>query len=130
MIPLSRRLLAAVVATAALAGSAFAWDATGHRTVNQLALAALPADFPAFVREPAAAERIAFLANVPDRWRNVDPYLKQVGPSWTDHFLDLEELPIAGLDPLKLPSLRYDFVVAYAAGRAAHPENFRPIDPA
>jgi len=130
MIPLSRRLLAAVVATAALAGSAFAWDATGHRTVNQLALAALPADFPAFVREPAAAERIAFLANVPDRWRNVDPYLKQVGPSWTDHFLDLEELPIAGLDPRKLPSLRYDFVVAYAAGRAAHPENFKPIDPA
>jgi hypothetical protein len=124
------RLLAVAVATAALAGSAFGWDHVGHSTVNQLALTALPADFPAFVREPDAAGRIAFLANVPDRWRNVDPWLKQVGPSWTDHFLDIEELPAAGLDPRKVPSLRYDFVVAYAAGRAAHPENFRPIDPA
>jgi len=123
------RLFAVLLAATALAGSAPAWDATGHRTVNQLALAALPADFPAFVREPAAAARIAFLANVPDRWRNADPYLKQVGPSWTDHFLDLEELPAAGLDPRTVPSLRYDFVVAFAAGRAAHPENFRPIDP-
>ena len=130
MISISRRLLAAAFATAALAGSAFAWDHVGHRTVNELALAALPADFPAFVREPAAAERIAFLANVPDRWRNVDPFLKQPGPSWTDHFIDLEELPAAGLDPKTVSSFRYDFVVAYAAGRAAHPQNFPVIDPA
>jgi len=121
------RLLAV---SAALAGSAFAWDAVGHRTVNQLALAALPDDFPAFVKDPAAAERIAFLANVPDRWRNVDPWLKQVGPSWTDHFLDIEQLPMAGLDPRTVSSFRYDFVVAFAAGRAAHPQNFPAFDPA
>ena len=36
-----------------------AWDYEGHRTVNQLALAALPANFPAFVKTPAARERIA-----------------------------------------------------------------------
>jgi len=48
---------------------ALAWDYEGHRLVNQLALASLPADFPGFVRAPATAERIAFLAGEPDRWR-------------------------------------------------------------
>jgi hypothetical protein len=107
-----------------------AWDAEGHRIVAELGLAALPTDYPAFARDAAAASRIGFLTNVPDRWRNVDPWLKQVGPSWTDHFLDLEQLTAAGLDPQTLPSFRYDFVVAFAAGRAAHPGNFPVIDPA
>jgi len=47
-----------------------AWDYEGHRVVNQLGLASLPTNFPAFVREPAAAERVAFLAGEMDRWRN------------------------------------------------------------
>jgi hypothetical protein len=105
-----------------------AWDYEGHRIVNQLALASLPADFPAFVHEPAAAERIAFLAGEPDRWRNTsDLPLKHV--NGVDHYLDLEELADAGLDANKMPSLRYDFVVQFAAGRAAHPDNFPAIDP-
>src|SRR3954469_14876788 len=79
-------------------GRMLAWDAEGHRIVNQLALAALPADFPAFVQTPSARERVAQLANVPDRWRNVDPWLRQTGGSWTDHYLDLEQLTDAGLD--------------------------------
>jgi hypothetical protein len=107
-----------------------AWDYEGHRTVNQLALAALPKDFPAFVHDSSNAERIAFLAGEPDRWRNVpDLPLKQSGGSWDDHFLDMEQLPAAGLDLATLTSFRYDFIVQFAAGRAAHPENFRPIDP-
>jgi hypothetical protein len=109
----------------------FGWDYEGHRTVNQLALASLPADFPAFVREPANAERIAFLAGEPDRWRNVpDLTLKQSGGSWTDHFLDVEQLGDAGLDPATVSSFRFDFVVQFAAGRAAHPDKFSAIDPA
>jgi len=107
-----------------------AWDYVGHRMVNQLALADLPADFPAFVREAAAAERIAFLAGEPDRWRNVDPWLRQNGPSWTDHFLDVEQLDWAGIDPRTLPSLRLDFAVAFAAARAAHADRFPSVDPA
>lgn len=111
--------------------TARAWDYEGHRMVNQLALAALPEDFPAFVREPANASRIAFLAGEPDRWRNVpDGVMKQSGGSWTDHFCDLEYLPAAGLDPARVPSFRYDFILRFAAGRATHPENFPPIDPA
>lgn len=112
------------------AGALSAWDAPGHRMVNQLALAALPADFPAFVRERANVERLSFLSNVPDRWRNVDPFLRQAGPSWLDHYLDVEQLALAGLDVRTVPSLRYDFAVAFAAGRAAHADRFPRIDPA
>src|SRR6266550_1686741 len=36
------------------------WDYEGHRIVNQLALASLPTNFPAFVREAETAERVAF----------------------------------------------------------------------
>ncbi len=105
-----------------------AWDYDGHRIVNQLALAALPADFPAFVHEPAAAERIAFLAGEPDRWRNTnDLPLKHV--NGVDHYLDLEELADAGLDMNKVPSLRYEFAKQFAAGRAAPPDKFPAIDP-
>lgn len=107
-----------------------AWDYDGHQIVSQLALASLPADFPGFVHAPASAERIRYLVNVPDRWRNVDPWLRQAGASWTDHFLDVEELVDAGLEPRAVPSLRYNFALAFAAGRAAHADRFPPIDPA
>lgn len=114
-------LLATVVAQA--------WDYEGHRIVNQVALAALPADFPAFAREPATAERILHMANVPDRWRNVDPWLRQTGGSWTDHFLDVEQLTAAGLDPRTVPSDQLDFAVQFAAARAANADKFPAIDP-
>jgi hypothetical protein len=106
-----------------------AWDHPGHSMVNEMALAALPADFPAFVREPANVERISFLAGEPDRWsHSPDLPLKHVG--WPDHFFDLEQIPRAGLDVAKLPSLRYEFVLQFAAGRAANAAKFKPIDPA
>ena len=91
--------LAVVAVLFVLAGpSAHAWDYAGHRIVNALALASLPADFPAFVREPAAAERIAFLSGEPDRWKNDTglPLRHENGP---DHYLDFEQLEWAGLDP-------------------------------
>src|SRR2546426_2662686 len=79
-----------------------AWDYEGHRVVNQLALASLPTNFPSFVRTPAAAERVAFLAGGPDRWRNTPhPLLKHFnGP---DHYIDLEEMERYGLDPEMVP---------------------------
>jgi hypothetical protein len=122
-----------VVALGIFAGFSrlFAWDYAGHRIVNEIALRSLPSDFPAFVREPANAERIAFLAGEPDRWRNApDLIMKQSGGSWTDHFLDIEQIPAAGLDVAKVPSFRYDFILQFAAGRATHLENFPTIDPA
>jgi hypothetical protein len=109
--------------------SGFAWDYEGHRVVNQLALASLPADFPAFALAPAARERIAFLGGEPDRWRNVtDVTLRHVnGP---DHYIDLEELVAYGIDARALPHFRYDFMAQLALTRAAHPGRFPEIDPA
>src|SRR5215207_408543 len=108
-----------------------AWDYEGHRIVNQLALASLPKDFPPFLQAVANVERVAFLAGEPDRWRNVPDFpLKQSGGSWSDHFLDLEYLPAAGMDVATVTSFRYDFIVQFAAGRAANAQNFAPIDPA
>ncbi len=125
------RLAAPIAALwAGLALPVRAWDYDGHRMVNQLALSSLPADFPAFVREPANAERIAFLAGEPDRWRNVGSDLPLVQYNGMDHYLDLEELADAGLDATTVPSLRYEFALQFAAGRAAHLDHFPVIDPA
>jgi hypothetical protein len=126
---LRRRLLIGVLPVVLLAPGLRAWDYEAHRMVNQLALASLPADFPAFVHAPAAAERIAFLAGEPDRWKSV-PDLPLRHENNPDHYLDLEQLGWAGLDPAALSPLRYEFAVQFAAGRAAHPEKFRPVDPA
>ncbi len=106
-----------------------AWDYEGHRTVNQLALASLPTNFPAVVRSPAAVERIAFLAGEADRWRNVqDVTFSHV--SGTDHYIDLEQLNDYGLKPELLPVFRYDFVAELGVIRNAHPDKFLEPDPA
>ena len=105
-----------------------AWDYEGHRVINQLALASLPKDFPDFVRTPAAAERIAFLAGEPDRWRNVSDELPLSHVNGPDHYIDLESLADYGLTPETLPIFRYDFVAKLALARAAHPDRFPPID--
>lgn len=110
--------------------SAHAWDYEGHRVVNQLALMALPANFPAFVKTPEARERIAFLAGEPDRWRNINDDVSLSHYSGPDHYLDLEELEDYDLTPQTVPTLRYDFTAKLALARAAHPEKFAPIDPA
>src|SRR5882762_6647700 len=84
-----------------------AWDYEGHRVVNQLALASLPTNFPAFVRVPAISERVIFLSGEPDRWRN-SPDLSLKHYSSPDHYIDIEELAPYGLKPETLPIFRYD----------------------
>jgi hypothetical protein len=105
-----------------------AWDYPGHRVINQLALGALPPEFPEFVRSAAARERIAFLSGEPDRWRNA-PDLALRHFNGPDHFLDLEDLEPAGLEVAKLPRFRYDVVAQVARARAANPGKFPPLDP-
>lgn len=121
-------LLAALFASATR--TAVAWDYEGHRAINQLALATLPKDFPAFARTPAASERIAFLGGEPDRWRNMGEDLPLSHFNGPDHYLDVEALEEYGLTPQTLPIFRYDFVAKLALARAAHPEEFVPVDPA
>ncbi|MDB6020364.1 MAG: hypothetical protein JWQ04_221 [Pedosphaera sp.] len=105
-----------------------AWDYEGHRLVNQLALASLPTNFPAFVKTPEARERIAFLAGEPDRWRGPrEAMLDHAnGP---DHYIDLDDLVDYGIDEHSLSHFRYDFTAQLALARAAHPDRFKPIDP-
>ena len=112
-----------------LGQTVLAWDYEGHRVVNQLALAALPKDFPAFVRSANARERIAFLSGEPDRWRNRGDELPLTHFNGPDHYFDLEELEDYGLKPEALPIFRYDFTAQLALVRAAHPEKFPAIDP-
>ena len=69
-----RILLVALLIGAAGSSPLFAWNYEGHRMVNQLALASLPEEFPAFVHQPENAERITFLAGEADRWRNIRTY--------------------------------------------------------
>ena len=114
---------------------AAAWDYEGHHAVNELALASLPANFPAFALTPTTRDRIAFLAGEADRWRNETSMKNGTGlalghASGPDHYLDLEDLKLYGLTPATLPPLRYDFVADIVKARAAHPENFPAIDPA
>jgi hypothetical protein len=116
------------IATTIFCTTAHAWDYEGHRVVNHLALASLPAEFPEFVRTPEARERIAFLSGEPDRWRNIpDLTLRHINAP--DHFIDIEDLDEAGIALSQLSEFRYSFVAQLAAARTAHPERFPAIDP-
>src|ERR1035437_9578170 len=64
------KLFSSAVALGAFVFNAAAWDYDGHHAVNELALASLPTNFPAFVLTPETRDRIAFLAGEADRWRN------------------------------------------------------------
>ena len=126
---ISVRALGLIVLVQLGAQLASAWDYEGHRLVNQLALASLPTNFPAFVREAAAAQRVAFLAGEPDRWRNTqDLPLKHFQEP--DHYIDIEELADYGLKPEMLPVFRYDYIAQLALARKAHPEKFSETDAA
>jgi len=108
-----RLLLIATLMVLSLPPRACAWDYEGHRIVNQLAVHSLPTNFPAFVKTPAAVERIAFLSGEPDRWRNTrDVTLKHFNNP--DHFLDLDLLPEYRLSAESLPRFRYDFAAQLA----------------
>src|SRR5262245_42909981 len=119
-----KKFLLFVLAGGALcvAGTVRAWDYEGHRAVNQLALASLPANFPAFIREPATQERIAYLAGEPDRWRNAPDEFPLAHCNDPDHYLDLEELDQYGLTPKTLPIFRYEFTAKLGVARALHPD--------
>ena len=105
-----------------------AWDYEGHRIVNQLALESLPKEFPAFVRTPAAAERIAFLAGEADRWRN-STNLSGRHTLAPDHYFDIDELPLYGISVKGVTPFRYDFTTQLRSAREKHPEKFPAIDP-
>ncbi len=109
--------------------SAWAWGAHVHRTITALALDGLPADAPAWLREPAARRRIAFACNQPDRWRGWNsPVLKHENDP--EHYLDAELLDQFGLTLDSIPKLRYEYLRVMAAAQQAHAERIAPYDAA
>jgi len=106
-----------------------AWDYEIHRIIDEIAIASLPTNYPAFVFEPANKERILFLSGEPDRWRNT-PEMELRHQNHPDHYFDYEYIEMHRILPQELPSFRYEFAAMLALTRAAHPQNFQPIDPA
>jgi hypothetical protein len=115
-------------AGAALAASpAMAWNAHGHRTITRLALDHLASDAPAWLREPAIADRIAEQSCEPDRWRSVRSSLMN-HEVHTEHYIDVDDLDQFGLTLQTVPRLRYEFVRAMVLAKERHPEKILPYD--
>jgi S1/P1 Nuclease len=95
------------------ASFAHAWGNEGHRIINRLAAANLPADVPAFLHSEAAINEIEYLGPEPDRWRSpAEPELNAVQSP--EHFLNFEPADALGT----LPHRRLDFeAMAFAAGQ-------------
>ena len=100
------RLLAICAALCLAGGEALAWGAAGHRMIGRVAIAALPSDVPAFLRDSAAIATVGELAREPDRWRGAGKtHDADRDPA---HFLDLDDNgAILGGPPLTaLPETR------------------------
>jgi hypothetical protein len=96
---------------------AMAWGADGHRIINQLAVASLPASVPAFLRDANAQEVIRYLGPEPDRWRGQEEAELSAAQA-PDHFIDLEYARLVGV----LPKRRYEFIRELEKAQAAHPD--------
>lgn len=115
------RLIRFIVASAMVPWFAvqpsFAWGADGHKMINRLAVANLPKDVPAFLRNGNALDTVEYLGPEPDRWRN--RAVPELGDEQApEHFMDMEYIDLIG----PLPKKRYDFLRALAKAQAAHPD--------
>ena len=121
---LLRRVAVTVLLPLIAVPSSFGWGNEGHRLVNKLAAANLPADMPAFLHTQAAIDEIEYLGPEPDRWRGLaEPELNAAQAP--DHFLDLELADV--IQPL--PRRRYDFIAAAYAASLTHPAQARELRP-
>lgn len=125
----SLKVLALAAALSAPAASAFAWGASGHRTVGVLAAGALPADVPAFLRTPTAISAIGEYAREPDRWKGsgkIHDHDRDAA-----HFLDVDDQGRMYGGPMftvaTLPPTRADYETALrAAGQDSWKAGYLP----
>jgi len=119
--------LLAAACVMAWGGPAFAWGPTGHRYIGELAVRALPADLPAFLRTPEAATQVGLLAREPDISRNAgQPHDWDSDPG---HFVDLSDdgTILGGPRLSALPKSRRDYDTALrAAGSNQYAAGFLP----
>ncbi|MFM8754258.1 MAG: S1/P1 Nuclease [Phenylobacterium sp.] len=99
----ARRLAAALMAILMSApGQAAAWGATGHRMVGVAAVEDLPAELPAFVRSPSAAQDIGELSRELDRSKGAGrAHAVSLDPG---HFLNISD------DGTLAPGLRFEAI--------------------
>ena len=138
---------------------ALAWDAHGHRTITLLAIdrferslttpptkvddapavppppgpaaeaaaVSAPAELAWIFAAPGRAQA-AYQSGEPDRYRAIrSPYLKHENDP--EHYFDVEDIQPAGMTLSTIPPLRYEFIKAFAAARAANPTDFKPFSP-
>jgi hypothetical protein len=108
MTPIRVLALAGLLALGA-SSPAFAWGADGHRMIGELAMRGLPASLPAFLRAPAAAAEVGYLAPEADRIRGAGTVNdKERDPA---HFIDTDdEMKSLGGPSLKaLPPTREEY---------------------
>ena len=88
---------------------ALAWGSHGHRMIGQLAMRALPAEAPAFLRTPYAVAEVGELSRETDRSKGAG----KIHDSDRDpaHFVDLDEAGrvLGGPAFLPLPPTRADY---------------------
>jgi hypothetical protein len=102
----------------------FGWGDVGHKMINRLAMEALPADIPAFLKTPEAIAEVEYLGPEPDRWRSLaEPELNAAQAP--DHFIDFEYADIIGT----LPRRRYDYIAALTAAEITHPYQAAELQP-
>jgi hypothetical protein len=90
--------------------------------INRLAVEALPAGTPEFLRTSAALDEIEYLGPEPDRWRSkAEPEL--AAAQAPEHFIDLELADALG----PLPHNRFDFEAkVFAAGERPEKIGLQP----
>ena len=121
------RLLLSSVCILGLVSAAHAWGPDGHRMIGTLAVKALPADLPAFLRTPKAAEEAGYLGPEADRVRGAgEEFDAEHSPA---HFVDVsDDFTILGGPPLKaLPPTREQYDTALrAAGSNQYKAGYLP----
>jgi hypothetical protein len=101
--------LAVVAVIAAAPSGAFAWGGTGHRMIGQIAMQALPADLPAFLKTPKAVLDVGELSREPDRDKRAGRL--HDADREPAHFLDLNDdgTVLGGPGLSALPPTRADY---------------------
>ncbi len=107
----------AVLAATAVPNTLLAWGNTGHRMVGELAMRALPAELPAFLRTAAAARDVGEFSREPDRSKGSGRIHDQDRDP--GHFLDLDDDGRVLGGPLlsALPPTRADYETALRAAK-------------
>ncbi|MGH7010042.1 MAG: S1/P1 Nuclease [Caulobacteraceae bacterium] len=90
--PMTRLPTAALAAFAAFflaSPAALAWGSSGHRIIGRVAVGALPADLPAFIRSKEAIAKVGELSREPDRWKGAGKtHDADLSPA---HYVDVDD---------------------------------------